>query len=179
MCGRIRVYHDLDDLRARFGLAGAPASCPAESCPGQPILAIGGPKDDRVAWLADSWGVPLERSRFGSVAFARIESSDSPMWAPLYHGGRALIPATTWWERGIQIKAAGKDLDTIAALACKIGERSHIVVVTVPASPTMVNLTHHPRMPLVIPIGDRERWLDEADPADVVRYFSNAARVAA
>ncbi|MFT5356114.1 MAG: putative SOS response-associated peptidase YedK [Polyangiales bacterium] len=119
-------------------------------------------------WGLDSAAHPKGRKQIN----ARVETLDTrPLFRRAFRRGRCLVPATGYYEwfdagdgkRAHYAQDAGGQLLLMAGLYAPGVEGTFgFVVVTQPSSGSAAQ--YHGRMPLLVPEGLRETWLEERDP---------------
>lgn len=182
MCGRFTLATPREDLAEELGIFVPDDYRPRYNiAPGQPVLIV----------LADDGGARAERARWGLVPpwaedpaignrliNARAESAaQKPAFRHAFRRRRCLIPADGFfeWQKGphgkipFYIRHVGRRPFTFAGLweewrpDPESPPLRTCTILTTDANPLVRPI--HARMPVILPPGERERWLDpDADP---------------
>ena len=180
MCGRFTLFEADKILSREFGVSGAPPRSPRYNiAPSQPVTAVraapegSGRELALLRWgLIPSWSKdPTIGNRFIN---ARAETArEKPSFRNAFRRHRCLIPANGFYEwlrqeRGKQpyfIRMRDERLFSFAGLWDRWGAPDKGVIETCTILTTAANAVLapiHDRMPVILPPGEYDRWLDPA-----------------
>ena len=176
MCNLYRMTRTVDEVAQLFEvLPDRGANFGAEVYPGYPGLVVA---EGRCRTM--TWGFPLQltgqqgrKLKPRPVTNAREDKLTTPFWKSSFLTGRCLIPVSAWAEaqgaKGRMTRTwytlPGDEPFAVAGLWRPSAEWGDVyTMVMVEASPQMAPV--HDRMPLILALQDRERWLHaDADEA--------------
>jgi putative SOS response-associated peptidase YedK len=175
MCGRFSLTADLHTLMPRLQGAWPPGlqahyAPRAEVCPGEPLL-IQCQEHGQLQVALALWGLLPEWVKEPATAHRPLHArAETVALKPSFRGAwrhrRCLIPADAFWEKGRWLRRRDGDLFWLAGLWDRwIGpdgsELDTCCVLT--TAPNALLAPIHRRMPVVIPTGLEEAWLEPAD----------------
>jgi putative SOS response-associated peptidase YedK len=185
MCGRFAQQRPAADLAELFGaelLIEEPGERPNVAPTDEALVVV--ERDDRRALVAFRWGlVPhwADSARIGSRAFnARLERIDrAPVFRDSFRRHRCLVPVDAFYEwrrdagRSVPFAIERADGQPLALAGLWAGWRDPaggavrrtFTIITAPADERIADL--HDRMPVILPPGTWDVWLDpsSSDPA--------------
>ncbi|WP_199635006.1 SOS response-associated peptidase family protein (plasmid) [Serratia sp. PAMC26656] len=178
MCGRFAQFHSRDEFLAALDLD-TPVSTTGDwharynVAPGTPVPLFHH-HDDQLQLAPVDWGyAPAWWHAQGKPALinARVETAaSSRMFAPLWKHGRALVPASGWYEwkkspgnprlkQPYFIYPADRSPLFFAALcATDLEEAGSFVIITAASHDGLADI--HDRRPLALPAAAARDWLD-------------------
>jgi putative SOS response-associated peptidase YedK len=180
MCGRFTLFEADKILSREFGVSGAPPRSPRYNiAPSQPVTAVRAAPEGSGRELALlRWGLIPSWSKDPTIGNrlinARAETArEKPSFRNAFRRHRCLIPANGFYEwlrqeRGKQpyfVRMRDERLFSFAGLWDRWESPDKGVIETCTILTTAANAVLapiHDRMPVILPPGEYDRWLDPA-----------------